>query len=81
MNFRILIPSIRHVNELLKMEGEEVHHIGVIKVNPEQSKHLETAKMRVYHTWVDFVNLRAEAYAENSRIPTMVHDIHRIIFF
>lgn len=40
--------------------------------NPEQSKHLETATMRVKGVWLDFVNLRAETYAQNSRIPTMV---------
>lgn len=28
--------------------------------------------MRIYDTWIDFVNLRSETYAENSRIPTMV---------
>lgn len=40
--------------------------------NPDQSKHLETAKMRIYNQWIDFVNLRSEEYTENSRIPTMV---------
>jgi hypothetical protein len=40
--------------------------------NPEQSKHLETARMRIRGVWVDFVNLRAETYAQHSRIPTMV---------
>lgn len=40
--------------------------------NPDQSKHLETARMRLFDVWIDFVNLRAEDYSENSRIPTMV---------
>jgi len=40
--------------------------------NPDQSKHLETARMHIYDTWIDFVNLRSETYVENSRIPTMV---------
>ncbi|KAK4359094.1 hypothetical protein RND71_021323 [Anisodus tanguticus] len=39
--------------------------------NPDQSKHLETARMRLSDVWIDFVNLRAEDYSENSRIPTM----------
>lgn len=41
--------------------------------NPEQSKHLETARMRLCDTWIDFVNLRCEEYCENSRIPTVVN--------
>lgn len=44
--------------------------------NPDQSKHLETARMRLFDLWIDFVNLRSEDYCENSRIPTMVNDLH-----
>lgn len=40
--------------------------------NPDQSKHLETARMRIFDIWIDFVNLRCEEYSENSRIPTKV---------
>lgn len=40
--------------------------------NPDQSKHLETARMRLFDVWIDVVNLRSEDYSENSRIPTMV---------
>lgn len=40
--------------------------------NPDQSKHLETARMRIFDMWIDFVNLRCEEYSENSRIPTKV---------
>lgn len=40
--------------------------------NPDQSKHLETARMRILNVWVDFVNLRCEEYSDDSRIPTMV---------
>ncbi|KAG5568629.1 hypothetical protein H5410_064359 [Solanum commersonii] len=39
---------------------------------PDQSNHLETARMRLFDVWIDFVNLRAEDYSENSRIPTMI---------
>lgn len=59
------------VNEFLQSTGEEQQGIGVIQCNPDQSKHLETARMRIYDTWIDFVNLRSETYAEDSRIPTM----------
>ncbi|VFR00850.1 unnamed protein product [Cuscuta campestris] len=59
------------VNEYLSSIGEETQGIGVIERNPDQSKHLETARMRLCDIWIDFVNLRAEDYCENSRIPTM----------
>ena len=45
--------------------------IGVIGANPSQSKHLETATMKIHGMDVDFVNLRAnEVYGADSRIPT-----------
>ena len=59
------------VNEYLKEKGEETHGVGVIQSNPDQSKHLETATMRVHGTWLDLVNLRSEEYTEASRIPEM----------
>lgn len=59
------------VNEYSNLIGEEQKGIGVIQCNPDQSKHLETARMLILDTWIDFVNLRSEQYAENSRIPTM----------
>ncbi|XP_010679172.2 tRNA nucleotidyltransferase cca2 isoform X1 [Beta vulgaris subsp. vulgaris] len=59
------------INEYLLKTGEDVQGIGVIQCNPDQSKHLETARMRLFDLWIDFVNLRAEDYSENSRIPTM----------
>ncbi|CAA6669782.1 unnamed protein product [Spirodela intermedia] len=60
------------VNEYLSLTGEERRGVGVIQCNPDQSKHLETARMRIYDVWIDFVNLRSETYAENSRIPSMI---------
>lgn len=34
------------VNEYLRLRGEETREIGHIKSNPDQSKHLETAKVK-----------------------------------
>lgn len=31
----------------IRLQGEETHHVAVIMSNPEQSKHLETARMKV----------------------------------
>lgn len=45
--------------------------MGVIAANPAQSKHLETATMKVHNIDIDVVHLRAEEiYEEHSRIPT-----------
>lgn len=49
-----------------------VKGIARVESNPDQSKHLETAKTSVLGLDIDFVNLRSEEYAENSRIPTQV---------
>ena len=60
-----------HVNGYMKKQGLRTHKIGVIQANPDQSKHLETAKVKVLEHEVDFVNLRTEDYNEQSRIPGM----------
>eukprot|EP00544_Gedaniella_sp_CCMP2646_P014698 CAMPEP_0202502358 /NCGR_PEP_ID=MMETSP1361-20130828/38751_1 /ASSEMBLY_ACC=CAM_ASM_000849 /TAXON_ID=210615 /ORGANISM="Staurosira complex sp., Strain CCMP2646" /LENGTH=169 /DNA_ID=CAMNT_0049135361 /DNA_START=183 /DNA_END=688 /DNA_ORIENTATION=- len=53
---------------LQQTSPEEVHRMGVIAANPSQSKHLETATMRVYTIDVDFCNLRSqEVYEAHSR--------------
>ncbi|RQM27663.1 hypothetical protein B5M09_000499 [Aphanomyces astaci] len=75
------------VNAYETQHGHKTHAVGVIKVssafsnrshdslkaNPDQSKHLETATMQLGSGWVDFVNLRAETYADDEahRIPSM----------
>eukprot|EP01025_Chloroclados_australasicus_P031862 TRINITY_DN3226_c0_g2_i2.p1 TRINITY_DN3226_c0_g2~~TRINITY_DN3226_c0_g2_i2.p1 ORF type:complete len:571 (-),score=74.06 TRINITY_DN3226_c0_g2_i2:188-1900(-) len=59
------------VNEYLKTLGEETHKPGIIMQNPDQSKHLETAKLKVKGFEIDLVNLRSEDYTDTSRIPTV----------
>ena len=66
------LPFATHVNNYLAEQNFEVHRIGVIERNPEQSKHLETATVKILDMPIDFVNLRAEEYTEESRIPTVV---------
>ncbi|KZP15234.1 hypothetical protein FIBSPDRAFT_750637 [Athelia psychrophila] len=41
-----------------------------IERNPNQSKHLETARAKVLGIELDLVNLRSEEYSEGSRIPS-----------
>ncbi|KAF8026687.1 hypothetical protein BT93_F3229 [Corymbia citriodora subsp. variegata] len=60
------------VTQYLASTGEVAQGLAVIPSNPDQSKHLETARMRLYDVWIDFVNLRSEKYSENSRIPTQM---------
>ena len=62
----------QHLVDYMKEAGreKEVGSVGVIKSNPDQSKHLETATLRVMGFELDFVNLRAEEYTD-SRIPIM----------
>ncbi|KAI9893152.1 MAG: CCA tRNA nucleotidyltransferase, mitochondrial, partial [Vezdaea aestivalis] len=43
----------------------------IVSSNPDKSKHLETANMRLFLKEVDFVNLRKEQYAKDSRTPIM----------
>lgn len=43
----------------------------VIDQNPDASKHLETTAIQFGPFKIDFVNLRTEDYASNSRIPSM----------
>lgn len=45
--------------------------MGVILANPDQSKHLETATLRLNALPIDLVHLRSESYTEESRIPTI----------
>lgn len=60
------------LNCWLAEHGRETVSVGMVLKNPEKSKHLETATMKVGKFWIDFVNLRAEAYAEDSRVPNAV---------
>ena len=46
-----------------------ISSIGVVKENPEQSKHIRTASFRFYGLDFDINNLRSETYTEHSRIP------------
>ncbi|KAL5206828.1 hypothetical protein ABZP36_035037 [Zizania latifolia] len=75
------------VNEYSKLMGEEQKGIGVIQCNHDQSKHLETARILIFGIWIDFVNLRSEKYAENSRITTVqdlkkapAEEMHRSVY-
>uniref|UniRef100_A0A7S4J078 Poly A polymerase head domain-containing protein n=1 Tax=Odontella aurita TaxID=265563 RepID=A0A7S4J078_9STRA len=60
------------LNAYLTNHGQSAAAVGVVLKNPEKSKHLETATMKVGDFWIDFVNLRAEEYTSDSRIPDLM---------
>ncbi|KIJ21452.1 hypothetical protein PAXINDRAFT_159537 [Paxillus involutus ATCC 200175] len=62
----------RFVTFLSEKKQLPVNKVTKIESNPEQSKHLETARTSLFDIDLDFVNLRSEEYAEHSRIPTEV---------
>lgn len=51
-------------------KGVKAGVVHVVKGNPDQSKHLETAKTSIFGLDLDFVNLRSEEYVAESRIPS-----------
>ena len=62
---------VRLAHEALK-EKASARGFGVTKLNPEKSKHLETAKIQIKGVWIDVVNLRGETYGADSRVPQIV---------
>ncbi|KAL8447590.1 hypothetical protein Emag_004320 [Eimeria magna] len=59
------------LNQWLAEQGCSPRAYGVISKKVEQSKHLETATLRLFSFDLDLVNLRSEAYSSSSRIPTI----------
>lgn len=53
------------------MRPQDIGSLHKILANPEKSKHLETATIKILSFDVDFVNLRKETYSEDSRNPQM----------
>lgn len=53
------------------LEASDIGGLHRIAANPEKSKHLETTTVRMFDLDVDFVNLRKETYADDSRNPVM----------
>lgn len=52
-----------------QLTGEPSRTVGVIRVNPELSKHIETATVCVCDVPVEFCALRSDDYSNESRIP------------
>lgn len=54
-----------------KLALSDVGNLHKVAANPEKSKHLETATVKILGFDVDFVNLRKETYSSDSRTPQM----------
>lgn len=61
-------PEAVETHGFLPGDVGRLHHIAS---NPDKSKHLETAMVKLFGMDLDFVNLRKETYAEDSRNPQM----------
>lgn len=53
------------------LQDRDIGQLHKIEKNPDKSKQLETATVKIFGLDVDFVNLRTETYAEDSRNPQM----------
>lgn len=53
------------------MEDKDLGNVHKVAANPDKSKHLETAMVRIFGMDIDFVNLRKETYTADSRNPQM----------
>lgn len=75
LNFALLFQDYLDQTKSTSAAQEEaasaMSRIAKISANPEQSKALETATANIFGLSIDFVNLRKEVYAGDSRIPTM----------
>ncbi|KAL6046868.1 CCA tRNA nucleotidyltransferase, mitochondrial, variant 2 [Balamuthia mandrillaris] len=65
------IEFCEYVVKYQEQRGIKASRVGLIKANPEQSKHLETAVMSIFGHPIEFVNLRVEEYNPDCRIPQM----------
>lgn len=51
------------------IKPDDIGNLHNVARNPDKSKHLETAMLKIFGLDIDLVNLRKERYAENSRNP------------
>lgn len=63
--------QIPDIMDKYSIEPNDIGHLHNVAANPEKSKHLETAVVNMFGLDLDFVNLRKETYADDSRNPQM----------
>lgn len=62
------LPEVRRRHDI---GPRDIGNLHMIPKNPERSKHLETTTTTLFGLDLDFVNLRKETYADDSRNPRM----------
>lgn len=63
----------RYIKSISTEKETSQSKIVVIKANPDQSKHLQTARVCLFSNfWVDICGLRSDTYATDSRIPSNI---------
>ena len=67
----VSIPEVEAKYTSLKKGKDIVGNLALIAANPDKSKHLATATVKIFDLDVDFVNLRRETYVADSRTPQM----------
>lgn len=70
-------PFALAVKEYMHQNGFHMSQVSKIQMNPDKSKHLETATARILGLDIDFVNLRSEKYQEDSRNPQIVSKFNK----
>lgn len=63
------ICDLPEVSKHHSLRPSDIGNLHMIPKNPEKSKHLETTTMKLFGLELDFVNLRKETYAADSRNP------------
>ncbi|KAG8417840.1 CCA tRNA nucleotidyltransferase, mitochondrial [Metarhizium acridum] len=63
--------STEKASRIHAIKPDDIGNLHNISKNPDKSKHLETAMVRIFGLDLDLVNLRKETYAEDSRNPTV----------
>lgn len=63
------ISRLPEVQQAHSLSPDDVGRLYTVAKNPEKSKHLETASVKLCGLDVDFVNLRKETYTDDSRNP------------
>ena len=77
------VSGLAFAEKLKENAPQENSKLVVIQANPDQSKHLETARVCLFSDfWIDVCQLRSDRYTEHSRIPevneaTPSEDAHR----
>lgn len=74
VNFAQRMHEYCHMADAIKkhaIKPDDIGNLHNVARNPDKSKHLETAMLRIFGLELDLVNLRKETYAEDSRNPVV----------